>query len=132
MFEDRVKYLCVATLALLAIRSVSAHHSFAAEFDYDRTGMIEGEVIEVLFVNPHARFFVAVTDEAGNEVIWDAQSRSLSALTRVGWTPDTIKVGDRVSMHGNLGKGDARKLWISEVTLPDGRVIRPVAEEAGR
>lgn len=105
-----------------------AHHSFAAEFDYDRLGDIEGEVIEVLYVNPHARYFIAVTDSDGNEVIWDAQSRSPSALTRIGWSRDTIRLGDRVTIHGNLGLGDTHKIWIEEVRFESGRIVRPTVE----
>ena len=116
----------IVVCMLLNARSVTAHHSFALEFDYDLTGTIQGEVIEVLFVNPHARYFVAVIDDDGNEVIWDTQTRSTSALTRVGWTRDTIGIGDRVTLEGNLGRDGARKLWIREVTMTDGRVIRPV------
>jgi len=36
-----------------------AHHSFAAELCYDESGAIGGKVVEVLFVNPHARHFIA-------------------------------------------------------------------------
>lgn len=114
-------------VALLSPRSF-AHHSFAAEFDYDATGTIEGEVVEVLFVNPHARYFVAVKDADGNEVVWDAQTRSLSALTRVGWDRDTIRVGDSVRLQGNLGRDHTRKLWIREVVKADGTVVRPTEE----
>ncbi len=111
----------------IAVNGANAHHSFAAEFDYDRTGTIEGEVIEVLYVNPHARYFVAVTEQDGSEVIWDLQTRSISALTRVGWTRDTITVGERVTFEGNLGLGDTRKLWIREARKESGEVVRPVA-----
>lgn len=117
-----------ATLALGALictRLLTAHHSFAAEFDYDLTGTIEGEVVEVLYVNPHARYFIEVTDDAGNRVLWDAQSRSPSALQRVGWVRDTIKAGESVVIEGNLGRDNARKIWIREVTLGSGQVIRP-------
>lgn len=108
------------------------HHSFAAEFDYDATGTIEGEVIEVLFVNPHARYFVSVTDADGNETIWDAQTRSLSALTRVGWDKDTIRLGDQITMSGNLGLNGKHKLWIREVVTDDGNIVRPYAEGTGQ
>ena len=117
-----------ATLALCALmctRSLTAHHSFAAEFDYDLTGTIEGEVVEVLYVNPHARYFIEVTDDAGNRVLWDAQSRSPSALQNVGWVRDTIKAGERIVIAGNLGRDNTRKIWIREVTLGSGEVIRP-------
>jgi hypothetical protein len=106
---------------------VLAHHSFAAEFDYDAMGTIEGEVIEVLFVNPHVRYFVAVVDAAGNEVIWDTQTSSVNTLLRYGWTEDLIQLGARIKLTGNLGRDNTRKLWIREAVLADGTVIRPVA-----
>ena len=123
----------LSMLAVLAAARAGAHHSFAAEFDYDLTGTIEGEVVEVLYVNPHARYFVAVVGEDGKEELWDAQTRSISALTRVGWTRDLIKVGDWVELEGNLGRDGARKIWVREVKTASGRVIRPteaVEEEA--
>jgi hypothetical protein len=121
------KVVAAVSAVLLMPAFASAHHSFAAEFDYDATGSVKGEVIEVLFVNPHVRYFVAVVDENGEEVIWDTQTMSLSALTRFGWTKDTIRVGDNVVMEGNLGLENTRKLWIRKVELENGRVIRPIA-----
>jgi hypothetical protein len=119
--------ILAALAASLGPTGVFAHHSFAAEFDYDLTGTIDGEIIEVLFVNPHARYFVAVTDAAGSELIWDAQTSSSNALIRYGWTADTLVIGQRVRMQGNLGRNDTRKLWIREVETETGRIIRPVA-----
>ena len=75
---------------------VEAHHSFAAEFSYDESGTITGEVVEALFVNPHARYFITIKDATGKEVLWDAQTRSPSALLNVGWNKDTIR--DRKSV----------------------------------
>jgi hypothetical protein len=117
--------VAAVAIAVLSSPSVGAHHSFAAEFSYELSGTIAGEVIEVLFVNPHARYFVAVKDESGNEVIWDAQTRSTNALTRVGWTKDTMRVGDKVTLEGNLGRDNTRKLWIREVRTQSGQIIRP-------
>jgi hypothetical protein len=116
----------LSMIAALTAVPAEAHHSFAAEFDYDLSGTIEGEVVEVLYVNPHARYFVSVIGDDGKAVMWDAQTRSTSALTRIGWTRDLIKVGDRVVLEGNLGRDGARKLWIREVRTAAGRVIRPV------
>jgi len=120
-------HLSIVTLAIAALGGPSAlaHHSFAAEFSYELTGTIEGEIIEVLFVNPHARYFIAVKDESGNEVIWDLQTRSTNALTRVGWTKDTLRVGDKVAVEGNLGRDNTHKLWIREVRTASGQVVRP-------
>jgi len=110
--------------------AVRAHHSFAAEFDYDLIGTISGVVVEALYVNPHARYFVQVVDEDGHTVTWDAQTRSISALTRAGWTQDVISVGDRVELKGNLGLNDTRKIWILEATLSNGKTIQPYVSGA--
>ena len=120
------------TVVTLAMPRAEAHHSFAAEFSYDRSGTITGEVVEVLFVNPHARYFVALEDENGNEILWDAQTRSPNALFAIGWNKDTIRVGERITIEGNLGRDNARKNWIREVRKASGETVRPTGEEPPR
>lgn len=116
-------------LATLCASRAGAHHSFAAEFSYEDSGTITGEVVEVLFVNPHARYFVAIAGSGGEEILWDAQTRSPNALLPIGWSKDTVRVGDRVTIEGNLGRDGARKIWIRELRKESGEVIRPTGEE---
>ena len=123
----RVNVVALAFAALSGSHA-QAHHSFAAEFSYELNGTITGEVVEVLFVNPHARYFIAVKDDSGKEVLWDAQTRSPNALTGVGWNKDSIRVGDQVVIEGNLGRDNAHKIWINEVRKESGVVIRPTGE----
>ena len=122
-----------ATLVVLTFVALSgharAHHSFAAEFSYDESGTITGAVVEVLFVNPHARYFIAIKDESGKEILWDAQTRSPNALAAAGWSKDTIRVGEQITIEGNLGRDKARKIWIREIRLASGEVIRPTGEQ---
>ena len=103
--------------------SAAAHHSFAAEFSSEFFGSREGEVVEVHFVNPHAHVFFAVKNDNGEEQIWDAQSSTPQNLLRRGWNHDSIKVGQRITIEGNLGLGNSRKLWIITMTLENGTVI---------
>ena len=114
--------LALLGLAFAAGRA-AAHHSFAAEFSYELTGIRQGEVVEVHYVNPHTRLFVAVENDVGEAEIWDAQTHAISVLLRSNWLRDTVRVGDRVVLEGNLGLEGARKLWISTMTLEDGRVF---------
>ena len=124
--------LAMLALAALSCSPARAHHSFAAEFSYDESGTVTGEVVEVLFVNPHARFFIAVADGSGKDVLWDAQTRSPNALFNAGWNKDTIRVGERVTIEGNLGRDGARTIWIRELRKESGEVIRPTGEEPPR
>lgn len=126
--------MCKTTLAVLTAAAffapaAHAHHSFAAEFSYEEFGTITGEVVEVLFVNPHARYFIAVEGADGKAVLWDAQTRSTNALTRIGWNKDAVRLGERVTIEGNLGRDGARKIWIRELKKDSGEIIRPTGEE---
>jgi hypothetical protein len=80
-------------------------------------------VFEVHFVNPHAHIFFAIKNDNGEEEIWDAQSSTPRNLLRRGWNQDTIKIGDRITIEGNLGLENSHKLWIITMTLEDGTVI---------
>ncbi|MDA0993686.1 MAG: DUF6152 family protein [Proteobacteria bacterium] len=109
--------------SLLITRTSVAHHSYAAEFDRDAPKTIEGVVTEVWFKSPHVRYYVKVTDEDGNEVIWDTRGLTPVKLVRDGWLKDTIKVGDHVKLFGHVGHTNKHIMSILDVTLPDGRVL---------
>lgn len=100
-----------------------AHHSYAAEFDSNNPQTVQGVVREVWFKNPHVRYYVAVSDDDGNETVWDARGLSPVKLVRQGWTKKTIKVGDRITLHGHVGHSNKTIMSIIEITLPDGQVL---------
>lgn len=113
--------LSVLLLGLLPAAS-DAHHSYAAEFDRDNPKTIQGVVKEVWFKNPHIRYYVSVI-ENGEEVLWDARGLSPVKLVRQGWTKRTIKVGDRITLHGHVGHTNKSIMSILEITLEDGRKL---------
>jgi hypothetical protein len=124
---------CLAMIGISTFATnAAAHHSFAAEFSYELFGSREGEVVEVHFVNPHAHVFFAVKNEDGEEQIWNAQTFPPQTLLRRGWNRDSIKVGDRIIIEGNLGLENSNKLWVVTMPLEDGTIIQPrVEHEAG-
>ncbi|MBT8079634.1 MAG: hypothetical protein KJO31_13735 [Gammaproteobacteria bacterium] len=123
--------LAVSAIGLLLCgpASVVAHHSFAAEFLPDETGTISGVVTQVWFKNPHARYYIEVSDDDGQVVTWDTRANSPSLLVRKGWTKESIKVGDQVTVHGYLGRDGRKLMSIITVTFPDGTVLRDKQEE---
>src|SRR6266481_4199356 len=62
----------VALAALTAVRvaPVSAHHSFAAEFDGSKPVTLEGVVTQVDWANPHVWFYITMKDEEGRTARW--------------------------------------------------------------
>ena len=84
--------------------SVSAHHSFAAEYDNNKQVTVKGVVQKVAWVNPHAYVYIDVTDESGKVTTWAFESLSPNALARQGWSRNSLKVGEAVTVNGYLAK----------------------------
>ncbi len=100
-----------------------AHHSFEAEYDYNKPLKLSGTVTKVEWMNPHARFYVDVADANGKVTNWNFELGPIVILIRQGWRKDSLKPGDQVTVEGFQAKdgnslGNARR-----VTLPDGRRV---------
>jgi Family of unknown function (DUF6152) len=116
--------LAVAVGFGLAQGSVSAHHSFAAEFDRNMPITITGAVTKVEWANPHARFYVDAKDEQSGETVnWDFELASPNGLMRRGWTRNSMKIGDVVTVTGSRAKNHPHVGNASTVTLADGKKL---------
>lgn len=120
------KTLSLLLLPMVAMQSAQAHHAFAADYEAGNEGVIEGTITEVIYKNPHARYYLDVTKSDGSTEIWDLQTMNLMMLGRVGWRKDTLKVGDRIKVEGVLGRKDTKRMSINVITFADGRVITPL------
>ncbi|MGI9262292.1 MAG: DUF6152 family protein [Woeseiaceae bacterium] len=120
-----LKRLLLLSLPFAAIQSANAHHAFAADYEAGNEGVIEGTITEVIYKNPHARYYIEVANDDGSTELWDLQTMNLMMLGRVGWTRDTLKVGDKIKVEGILGRDNTRRMSINVVTHEDGRVISP-------
>jgi hypothetical protein len=114
---------------LLLAAPLFAHHSFQAEYDSTKTVSIKGVVKKVSWVNPHAYVYVEATDANGKTVTWAFESLSPNALQIRGWSRNSLKEGDHVTVDGYLAK-DGKPLADGSfhansrlITLDDGRKV---------
>jgi len=108
---------------LLSVGVASAHHSFAVFFDQDSKLLsITGVVQEFHFRNPHGVLTLAVT-ENGKPVIWKAETNSPSMLRRHGWTPESLKVGETVTIEGWPARDGTKYLRLRKATRADGTLV---------
>ena len=102
--------LAFAGVAALGIASVSAHHS-ATMFDHSTTMTINGEVVELRWVNPHVSLSVNGILKDGEEpALWVMEMTSPGNLVRAGgWRRDAVKPGDAVEVEFSPLRDSDRK-----------------------
>jgi hypothetical protein len=118
--------LSVATVSLLCVlavcaRPVHAHHSFAS-FDASKTVSYKGVVKDIQWTNPHVWIELMVM-QAGAPVTYGFEGAAIAVLKRVGWTKDSVKAGDTVTVVGHPYKDGRPGGSIDHLVLADGRQI---------
>jgi hypothetical protein len=108
---------------MLSALSAFAHHSFAAEFDAKKPITLTGTVTKFELANPHARIYLDVRDPSGTVVPWELEMGSVNVLMRGGWTRNTVKVGDTITVDGYLAKDGSHLANLRVITLSDGRKL---------
>ena len=114
--------LLACTLLAAAIPAF-AHHSVAAEFDSSKPVTLKGVVTKVEWMNPHAWFYIDVTDENGKVEHWQCETGAPIELLRRGWRKNNLKVGDQVTVEAFRAKDSTNTVSARMVTLPDGRKV---------
>jgi len=89
----------LAGICLALAPAAWAHHS-QSEYDLKGKVEVEGTVTKVEWKSPHAWVYVDVTDDKGQTVNWSFELPSPVTLMRRGWTRDSLKPGDRISVAG--------------------------------
>ena len=104
--------------ALVLTMSAHGHHSFATQFDPEKPVTLEGVVTKVEWRNPHIWVYFDVTGEDGAVTAWECEGGAPNALTRRGWTRETLKLGTTLEVQGYLARNGTHtcnaRTWVYE------------------
>lgn len=125
--NPRIVFLFVVLTISLAISGpVFAHHSMSM-YDRGHDTTFKATITQFDWVNPHSQIIFNVADEHGNVEKWVAEGPGPNRLANHGWSKDSLKPGDQVTIVGNRNKDGSTTMRFEKVILPDGQelVARP-------
>jgi hypothetical protein len=115
--------IAVVALGLLTCTTsgLSAHHSFAAEFDGTKKVILKGTITKIERVNPHGWIYIDVKAPDGKTENWAIETGSPNALAARGVKRDSLPIGVEVVVEGFRAKDGSNTASGSSIKLPDGR-----------
>jgi hypothetical protein len=116
----------ILAAAMGAAPPAGAHHSFAM-YEPTKTLTFKGTIKSFQWTNPHVVVWILVQPEGGGAAQeWSLETTSPGVLTRNGWTRQSLKAGDRVSVTLSPLRDGSHGGSLNSVTLLDtGQTLIP-------
>ncbi|MFY9527479.1 MAG: DUF6152 family protein [Candidatus Acidiferrales bacterium] len=115
--------LFVLVAALLAASGSAFAHHGTANYDMTKAITLKGTVTDFQFINPHTLILFDVKNDKGEVEHWQAEATSPNHLVRSGWTKNTVKPGDEITISGFRAKNGAPVLRFQKMVLASGQEI---------
>jgi hypothetical protein len=113
----------IGALLLASGVSLSAHHSFAAEFDANQPIQLKGTVVKVEWINPHTWIHLDVKKSDGSMERWMIEGGTPNTLLRRGLTKNSLPAGTELVVDGYKAKNGSNRANGRDLTFTDGRKL---------
>jgi Family of unknown function (DUF6152) len=121
--KDRVLvFFAVFLSSLMVSVPMFAHHGNSA-YDMSKTITLKATITKFEYSNPHVQVYFDVTDDKGNVEHWVAETTNPGMLNRVGWTRESLRPGDQITLTANPNKVGARVVFLEKVVLANGQEL---------
>ena len=118
--KGKASVIAVSLGLLIWLAPLWAHHSFAAEYDSTKKVELKGVVTKSEWTNPHAHFYIDVTDPSGKVAHWNLELASPNMMQRNGWTRHSLKEGDVVVVVASQAKDGTATASAQTIQKSDG------------
>ena len=114
-------FVLASALVLASSVAIRGHHAFGAEFDPNAPIRLQGKVVKLEWVNPHAWIHIEVMKD-GKPEVWMVEGGTPNTLLRRGLTRDSLTVGTELIVDGYQTKDHSLKRANGrDGTFTDGR-----------
>lgn len=123
MSRTRLLLLCFLGVACSASVPTFAHHG-AAAYQNKMVVLKDATVTKFIWANPHSILQFDVKDESGNITHWVAEEGSPSAIGLLGWTKNSVKPGDVITVYLFPAKSGNPVGRLNHIVFADGTILR--------
>jgi hypothetical protein len=88
-----------------------------------------GTVVGFNWGNPHVQIYYDVKGNKGKIVHWSVETLSPGKLVRLGWSKDSLKTGDQITITAWAAKNGAPVGFMRKLVLAGGKEL-PIDEKA--
>jgi hypothetical protein len=121
--RNRLVTACIAPVVFLVVAvPLFAHHANAV-FDVGKRITMTGTVTEWFWANPHCLLRLEVKDASGQVVRWVAETQAPPNMIPFGWSKQSFKPGDEVTVILEPVKNGQRLGRLLQALLPSGKTL---------
>jgi hypothetical protein len=98
-------FVIAAGLLVVSVPAI-AHHGVAG-YDLTKTITLHGTVTKLEWSNPHCVIFMDAKNANGEIQNWTLELAAPSLLSRAGWTKNSMKTGDEITVETHPARNGA-------------------------
>ncbi len=119
----RIKLITIFLVILAVSVPLFAHHG-AAAYDTTKKITLKGTVTDWFWANPHCFLKFDAKDDRGNVVHWATEASNPSDMVNLGWSKQSFKAGDEVTVTFMPVKNGQPVGRLEQVVLADGKILK--------
>lgn len=120
--KTEISTVLIACLFMICIPT-AAHHG-NAEFEMDQSVNLQATVTDFVWGNPHSIIYFDAKNEKGQVLHWSCEAAQPALLHRAGWTRESLKPGDHVTIVAHPAKSGQPVGYLMKIILANGQELK--------